>query len=117
MRTQDRFLMELYRRTDGQCNCTVHSWLHVAKPLRLSEAEARMSIMALVREGLIGVDTMFNRLIWLTPTGVVACEQCRNEDTLAEETAKEDTYVPLIALRGTYADIVASPIHEELSVQ
>jgi hypothetical protein len=112
MRARDRFLAELYRRTDGRCDRTVHAYRHVAKPLHLSEMEARSAMSALVRDGLIEADSMFDRLIWLTPTGITACEQRQPTDTIMHEMATSDTYVPLMALRGVYADIDAAADRE-----
>jgi hypothetical protein len=103
--TQDRFLMELYRRAEGRSDRTVHAYLHIAKPLHLSEADTEFSITMLVREGLIARDSMFDRLIWLTLTGIAICEQQHTADTLVHDAAKDDIYVPLVALRETYASI------------
>jgi hypothetical protein len=105
MGTQDRFLMELYRQTEGRSDRTVHAYLHVAKPLHLSEVETEFSVTMLAREGLIARDTMFDRLIWLTLTGIAMCEQRHTADTLVHDTVMDDIYIPLIALRETYASI------------
>ena len=99
MGAQDRFLRELYRRTEGRSDRTVHAYLHVGKQLRLSEMETAFSITMLVREGLIARDSMFDRLIWLTPTGIAACEQRHMGNTLVHDAAMDDFYAPLMALR------------------
>jgi hypothetical protein len=118
MRVRDRFLMELYRRTDGRSDRTVYAHLHVAKPLHLSDMEARLSIAALLRDGVIEADAMYDRLIWLTPTGTDACERQQAADTLIyEEMATSDPYIPLMALRGVYADIDAAAMEQELITQ
>ena len=117
MRAQDRFLMELYRRTEGRSDRTVHAHLHVAKPLRLSEMEATSSIRMLLREGLIATDPMFERLIFLTPSGIAACERQQTGDMVVHDTPARDTYVPLVALRETYAHIGTASLERELVTQ
>jgi hypothetical protein len=100
--------MELYRRTDGRSDRTVHAHLHIAMPLHLSEKEVQSSITLLVREGSIATDPMFDRLIFLTPTGIAACELRTIADTAAHDAVIDETYIPLVALRETYACIGAS---------
>jgi hypothetical protein len=117
MRAQDRFLLELYRRTEGRSDRTVHAHLHIAKPLHLSEREATSSIRMLVREGLIATDPMFDRLICLTPTGIAACERQQTGNSIARDVTTSDTYVPLVALRETYAHIGAASPERELVTQ
>ncbi len=112
MRARERFLMELYRRAEGRRDRTIHAHLHVAKPLHLSEAEARAAIAALLRDGLIEADAMYDRLIWLTPRGIAACEQGRAVDAIVPETVTADDYVLLTALRGVYAGIDAAADRE-----
>jgi hypothetical protein len=79
---QDRFLRQLFERTGGQTNQTVHAVLHLARPLALSTTETDASIAALSRAGLIGVDPMFGRLIWLTPAGAAACTRSTATDAV-----------------------------------
>lgn len=117
MRTQDRFLMELYRRTEGRSDRTVHAHLHIAKPLRLSEMEATSRVRMLVRAGLIATDPMFDRLIFLTPSGIAACERQRAEGIVVDDTITSDIYVPLVALRETYAHIGTASLERELVTQ
>jgi hypothetical protein len=73
MRANDRFLTQLYHRTGGRVDRTVHAYLHVAKPLALSLAEMRMRVETLIDAGLIEADPGFDRLIRLTPVAAAAC--------------------------------------------
>jgi hypothetical protein len=52
---------------------TVHSYLHVAKPLALSMVEMQASTGALIEGGMIEADPGYDRLIRLTPVGAAVC--------------------------------------------
>jgi hypothetical protein len=56
---------------------------------------------------------MFDRLIWLTPIGIAACEHRNTADTVAHEEST-DIYARLAALRETYAHIGAASTDREL---
>ncbi len=96
---QDRFLRQLFDRTGGRIDQTVHAVLHVARPLALSPAETDASIRALVRAGLSGVDSMFDRLIWLTPAGAAACTRLSATDIVLK-TGPLPHIAPLHDLTG-----------------
>jgi len=93
MRPQDRFLRKLFEQTDGRTDRTVHAFLHVARPLALSPEEARTTVSALVREGLIGMDPMFDRLIWLTPAGAAADRRLHTVDVVGD-IARDASILP-----------------------
>lgn len=93
MRARDRFPRKLFEQTGGRTDRTVHALLHVARPLALSPDETRAAITALIRDGLIGVDPMFDRLIWLTPAGLAACTRPYTIDVIAD-TVRNAPHVP-----------------------
>jgi len=98
MRAKDRFLMALYRRSGGRIDRTFHAYLHIAKPLALSEREARHHLDLLLDKGLIEADPGFDRLIRLTPAGVGACACAGTADVAVREVCPEMALAPLCVL-------------------
>jgi hypothetical protein len=82
MDAKDRFLTQLYERADGRIDRTVHSYLHVAKPLAYSIIQMQANADALIAEGMIEADPGYNRLIRLTPFGVAVYQRTHVGDAV-----------------------------------
>jgi hypothetical protein len=112
MDTKERFLTQLFERTDGRIDRTLHAYLHIAKPLRLSLTETQACVHALVEDGLIEADAMFDSLIWLTPKGVAVCRRCLATDAVvADNPSTTEPLGSLVAPYGVPAQFAAQPMH------
>lgn len=98
MRANDRFLMHLYERTGGRVDCTLHAYLHVAKPLALSLPEMRMRVETLIDAGLFEADPGFDRLIRLTPSGVAACARLVAVDAVLPAPPSRVAQIPSLII-------------------
>jgi hypothetical protein len=98
MRANDRFLMHLYERTGGRVDCTVHAYLHIAKPLALSLAEMQMRVETLIDAGLIEADPEFDRLIRLTPSGIAACARLVAVDAVVPAPPSPVAQIPSLIM-------------------
>jgi hypothetical protein len=116
MHAQDRFLMEIYRRTAGRTDRTVHSHRHIAQPLALSDAEVRAYIAALIQQELIAVDPMYDRLIALTPRGAALCAP-GSVDAFIRDLTADDPSDRLLTHPETHDPFTAPSVHEDLVVQ
>lgn len=102
--------MRLYERAGGQANRTLHSHRHIAGPLGLSHADTRISVAALLREGLIAVDPMFDRLIALTPAGVAACTRHAVDTKIRAEAIPAERLECPATLHAAHPPLVAEPM-------
>ncbi len=108
MDANTRFLTQLYERAGGRIDRTVHSYLHVAKPLAFSMVEMQASANALIEEGMIEADLGYNRLIRLTPRGAAVCRRTHVVETIAKANEA-----------GSFADCDVAPTaaHVAFTVQ
>lgn len=83
MDAKNRFLTQLYERAGGRIDRTVHSFLHVAKPLAFSMVEMQASADTLCEEGMIEADPGYDRLIRLTPRGAAVCRRTHIVEMIA----------------------------------
>ncbi len=115
MHAKERFLIQLFERTDGRIDRTLHAHLHVARRLGLSLAETQACVHALVGEGLIEADAMFDSLIWLTPKGVAACMRRLAVDAIMrDDPPASESLEPLESLAALHrvpARFTAQPMH------
>ncbi len=109
MDAKSRFLTQLYERAGGRIDRTMHSYLHVAKPLALSMVEMQASANALIEEGMIEADPGYNRLIRLTPLGATVCCCMHVVETIAPKTDEAGSF--------TKCDVAPTSAHVAFTVQ